>query len=379
MSFHDLVLHLLEEIRQHESILLLMKKALSVQSVVDRISAMIAYWDKNLVCRYANASYLEWFGKKSEDMIDKITLPQLLGPLYEKNLPYIQGVLGGNAQTFEREIMLPNGKTRYTLANYYPDLVDGKVLGFFVHVADINDVKLLQQELAKSNNVINQQNKRLANFANVVAHVLRSYAGNLRSLMTLYELAEDDAEETAVIQMLKDLSEGFSSMVEHLSEMVKIQNHDKNKYQPCNLLAHLSTTINSLSLQIKSLNASVLTNVDPGLHVLAHPAYLESIILNLLSNALKYRHPVRAPKINIDTFCTDTHLQFRIKDNGIGIDLQKHGKDLFGMYKTFHGNADAKGIGLFITKFQIEALGGHIQVDSEIGQGSCFKVSLQPA
>ncbi|WP_439585605.1 PAS domain-containing protein [Dyadobacter bucti] len=209
-----------------------MKKALLVQSVVDCISAMIAYWDKNLVCRYANASYLEWFGKKSEDMIDKITLPQLLGLLYEKNLPYIQGVLGGNAQTFEREIMLPNGKTRYTLANYYPDIVDGQVLGFFVHVADINDVKLLQQELAKSNNVINQQNKCLANFANVVAHDLRSYAGNLRSLMTLYELAEDEAEGTAVIQMLKDLSEGFSSMVEHLSDMVKIQNHDKNKYQP---------------------------------------------------------------------------------------------------------------------------------------------------
>ena len=182
-----------------------------------------------------------------------------------------------------------------------------------------------------------------------------------------------------MIEMLKELSTGFSSMVEHLSEMVKIQNHDKSKYQPCNLLAHLSTTINSLRLQIKSLNASVLTNVDPGLHVLAHPAYLESIILNLLSNALKYRHPVRAPKIDIDTVCTDTHLQLRIMDNGIGIDLQKHGKDLFGMYKTFHGNPDAKGLGLFITKFQIEALGGHIQVESEIGQGSCFKISLRPA
>src|SRR5688500_16198291 len=107
-----------------------MKTALLVQSVVDHISAMIAYWDKDLVCRYANASYLEWFGKKSEDMIDKITLPQLLGPLYEKNLPYIEGVLCGNAQTFEREILLPNGKARYTLANYYPDIVDGQVLGF---------------------------------------------------------------------------------------------------------------------------------------------------------------------------------------------------------------------------------------------------------
>lgn len=168
-------------------------------------------------------------------------------------------------------------------------------------------------------------------------------------------------------------------MVEHLSDMIKIQNLDKDKYQPCNLLAHISATINSLSLQIRSLNASVLTNVDPGLQVLAYPAYLESIILNLISNALKYRHPVRDTKINIDTVYTDTHLQFHIKDNGIGIDLQKHGKDLFGMHKTFNGNPDARGVGLFITKFQIEALGGHIQVDSEIGHGSCFKVSLQPA
>ncbi|TLV02446.1 PAS domain-containing protein [Dyadobacter luticola] len=139
-----------------------METASLAHSVVNHISAMIAYWDRDLVCRYANASYLEWFGKKSEDMIGKITLRELLGPLYEKNLPYIEGVLGGEAQTFEREITLPNGKPKYTLANYYPDIVDGQILGFFVHVADINDVKLLQKELSKSNDVINQQNKLLA-------------------------------------------------------------------------------------------------------------------------------------------------------------------------------------------------------------------------
>ncbi|WP_439554781.1 ATP-binding protein [Dyadobacter sp.] len=78
---------------------------------------------------------------------------------------------------------------------------------------------------------------------------------------------------------------------------------------------------------------------------------MESIMPNLFSNALKYRHPARAPKIDIDTVCTDTHLQLRIMDNDVGIDLQKHGKDLFGTYKTFHGNPDAKGLGLLITKF----------------------------
>lgn len=356
-----------------------METALLLQSVVDHITAMIAYWDKSLVCRYANASYREWFGKRSEDMIGKITLPELLGPLYEKNLPYIEGVLCGKPQTFEREITLPSGRSRYTLANYYPDRVDGQILGFFVHVADINDIKLLQQELAKSNDVILQQNKRLANFANVVAHDLRSYAGNLRSLINLHDKAEDKVEEAVLIGMIKELSAGFSSMVEHLSEMVKIQSLDKDKYQSCNLILYLTAALNSLSLQIKSLDASILTDVKPELQVLAYPAYLESILLNLLSNALKYRHPGRPPKISIDTVFTDTHLQIRIKDNGTGIDLQKHGKDLFGMCKTFNGNPDARGIGLFITKFQIEALGGHIHVDSEIGQGSCFTVSLLTA
>jgi len=72
------------------------------RKVVDHISTMIAYWDKDLICRFANASYLEWFGRTSDEMIDKITLAQLLGPLYEKNLPYITGALMGNTQTFER-------------------------------------------------------------------------------------------------------------------------------------------------------------------------------------------------------------------------------------------------------------------------------------
>ncbi|WP_084165841.1 PAS domain-containing sensor histidine kinase [Dyadobacter crusticola] len=356
-----------------------MEIPLLAQTVADHISAMIAYWDKDLVCRYANAAYLDWFGKKSEEMIDKITISELLGSLYEKNLPYIQSVLQGEAQTFERQIMLPSGKIKYTLANYYPHIVDGKVIGFFVHVADINEVKLLQQQLTKSNEIINRQNKRLANFANVVAHDLRSYSGNFRSLMSLYDMAEDEAERVTMIGMLKELSTGFSSMVEHLSEMAKIQNLETDNYQPCNLLSYVSTAINSLSLQIKSLGASVMTNVDPDLQVLAYPAYLESIILNLLSNALKYRHPERVPQINIDAVCADGHVQVFIKDNGIGIDLQKHGKDIFEMFKTFHGNADARGIGLFITKFQTEALGGHIQVESQVDQGTCFKVFLQPA
>lgn len=106
-------------------------------AITGTISAMLAYWDKNLVCRYANSAYLEWFGYHHEDMVGKMTLAQLLGPLYVQNLPYINGALAGERQTFERIIPVPGGGTRYSLANYYPDVKDGEVQGFFVHVADI--------------------------------------------------------------------------------------------------------------------------------------------------------------------------------------------------------------------------------------------------
>jgi len=110
--------------------------------VANHVDAMLVYWDKGLICRFANQAYLLWFGRTPEEMIDTIHMQDLLGPLFEKNPPHIQRVLAGERQTFEREILTPSG-LRYSLANYYPDLRDGEVRGFFVHVADITQLKVL--------------------------------------------------------------------------------------------------------------------------------------------------------------------------------------------------------------------------------------------
>lgn len=119
--------------------------------VTDHITAMLAYWDKNLICRFANNAYKDWFGRTKDELINKITMRELLGPLYEKNLPYIKGVLNGEKQVFEREIPVP-GETgmRHSLATYFPDLVDGEVRGFFVHVADVTYIKELEKKLHSS-------------------------------------------------------------------------------------------------------------------------------------------------------------------------------------------------------------------------------------
>jgi signal transduction histidine kinase len=98
-------------------------------------------------------------------------------------------------------------------------------------------------------------------------------------------------------------------------------------------------------------------------------------LYNFISNAIRYSHPERNPEITI-TFSKKSN-SLSIKDNGIGIDLKKNGSKLFGMYKTFTNNPESKGIGLFITKNQVEAMGGKIEVKSELNIGTTFIIYLK--
>jgi len=115
--------------------------------IVDHLDAMVAYWDAERRCVFANAAYVDWFGK-TRDQILGHTLLELLGPpLYAMNLPYLDAAFRGEKQVFEREIPLPGGGTRSSLATYTPRWVDGRVVGIFVHVADVTPLKRAQEEL----------------------------------------------------------------------------------------------------------------------------------------------------------------------------------------------------------------------------------------
>ncbi len=113
--------------------------------VVNHISAMVAYWDADQKCVFSNDAYRSWFGISPDEMVG-MSMEKLLGPLYQKNLPYVQAVLAGKKQVFERQIALPNGEIKESIATYTPDIADGKVVGFSAHVADVT--RLHQREAA---------------------------------------------------------------------------------------------------------------------------------------------------------------------------------------------------------------------------------------
>jgi PAS domain S-box-containing protein len=125
----------------------------------EQSDAMMAFWDNDLVCRFANSAYLRWFGVSPEEMVNKMTLRELLGPIYERNLPYITNALRGEVQVFERELMQTDGTIRNTLATYTPEIIHGEVRGFFVHVVDISFLKPSLSHIKDANATLKNQSE----------------------------------------------------------------------------------------------------------------------------------------------------------------------------------------------------------------------------
>ena len=239
---------------------------------------------------------------------------------------------------------------------------------------DITNKKNAEEELNKSFNLVNEQNKRLLNFSYIVSHNLRSHAGNIEGISSLIENAQTEEERDEMIQLLKKVANNLNDTLFNLNNIVSIQTSVAIEVESLNLNEYVLTTLATQNAQILSKNATILNNIDDKIFVNHNRAYLESILLNLVSNALRYSHPERMPVISFTCFEERAQTVLRVSDNGIGIDLKKYGDKLFGIYQTFNGNADARGFGLFISKNQIEAMNGKIEVESIVNKGTTFKI-----
>lgn len=239
------------------------------------------------------------------------------------------------------------------------------------------DVTLLVENLQKLQHLLDvtsQQNLRLQNFAYIISHNIRSHSANLTSLVQLLAAARGKAQKEMFLQMLTTSTEKLADTIVNLNEIVTV-NSSFNKPKTARFLKpEIDKALEALSVLIHQHHIEVLVQVPPELSVTVVPAYLDSILLNLLSNAIKYRSPTRPAFIRLLARQEPGAVVLTVQDNGLGIDLVKNQAKLFGMYKTFHDNEDARGVGLFITKNQVEAMAGTISVESTVDVGTTFTV-----
>jgi PAS domain S-box-containing protein len=247
----------------------------------------------------------------------------------------------------------------------------GYVVAF---IRDISDRKTTELDLRSTIDLVSEQNKRLLNFNYIVSHNIRSHASNISGLVDLLVTGNNKIERKHIESLLSLASYNLMTTIEDLNKVITIQRNINEQRLPINLLSSVDTTITVLKGEIHHNNALVEVEIDPDLEIFFNQPYLDSILLNLISNAVKYHNPEKRAEVLLKAYQLDDYIVLEVTDNGLGIDLSKHGDKLFSMYRTFHGNPDARGLGLFITKSQIDALGGKIEVDSQLGTGSTFRV-----
>ena len=241
---------------------------------------------------------------------------------------------------------------------------------------DITAQKEKELELVKTMKLYSEKNSQLLNFSHIVAHNLNSHAGNLKLLLDMIDAENKNTENSEAFSYLRTVSDDLNKTITDLSQIVNIQNNINIVVKPLNLNNYLKKVLNVVSAYNYRNLGTIINNIPKDAIINFNPAYLESVLLNFCTNAIKYAHPDRDLIIEFNFFIENGKKVFTITDNGLGIDLKKHGHLLFGMYKTFHKHEDSHGIGLYITKNQIESMNGAVSVESAVGVGSTFTVTF---
>jgi PAS domain S-box-containing protein len=251
----------------------------------------------------------------------------------------------------------------------------GKALRMVGASANVSEIKKSDLSLQKLLVVVKAQNERLQNFAYIVSHNIRSHSANLSGLANVFWQSQgDEASKLVYYNMLKKSADRLDETIENLNEVVAVHSESELKKDNLNLRNEVDKICLSINLLVREKRGIIVNNIPAQTTLNVVPYYLESILLNLLTNSIKYRSLYRDLEININVRASENHLILTVKDNGVGIDLKKFGHKIFGMYKTFNNMENSKGLGLFIIKNQIEAIGGKIEVESQLNIGSAFSV-----
>ncbi len=306
---------------------------------------------------------------------DKSKLPVLVNSVIIKKgndeEGFIQSTVFNISQrkNYEKELLLAKEKA---------DNLSSELLKSNQELKDSTKLVLEQKsDLERLNKYLKNKNSQLSDFAHIISHNLRSPVFNLHCLLGFYEESTDTDDKKMLIDTIKDVADQMDETLNELIDSLKIQKEFYVSKETLIFEDILQKILIMLSGDIKKTNAIITFDFTQVEKITYSKVYLKSAMLNLLSNAIKYRSPKRIPEIHFQTIDKTDEIILAVTDNGLGIDINKHRNNLFGFNKTFHNHPDSKGVGLYMTRVQIEAMGGAISVNSQVDKGSVFEIVFQ--
>ncbi len=230
-------------------------------------------------------------------------------------------------------------------------------------------------DLTQKNLELQTTNSRLDHFIYASSHDLKAPISNLEGLLRHLDKNLIGSTNTMLLEKM-DMSIGaLKGTITAIEELIKTDRLGSGDAVEIQLEELIREVISENEMAIADANA----NIHCELHcksVIYPRLALKSIFQNLLSNAVKYRSPQRDCEIRIESEQIGSRTILRIVDNGLGIDLDKNGNQIFGMFKRFHSHVQGSGLGLYAVKQVVQRNGGSIHVRSQPNAGTTFEVEL---
>jgi PAS domain S-box-containing protein len=242
---------------------------------------------------------------------------------------------------------------------------------------DITAEKRQEKEKEQLIRELTQNNTDLKQFSYITSHNLRAPLSNLSGLLTLLDdMSIDNPELNEILGGFKKSTHLLNETIADLVKVLIIKDSPSILREEVDIKDVFENVFGQLSFLISTTQPLLKIDVASAPSLQVNKAYLESILLNLFTNAIKYRATDRPLKISIATKEVEDRVVMTIKDNGIGIDLVRNKDKIFGLYQRFHNYPDSKGLGLYLVKSQIESMGGRISVESKVDKGTTFTLTF---
>ena len=329
---------------------------------------------------YVNPAFTTMTGYTSNEIINN-TLNILKGPNTEKTiLKRIFEIIQNKEEGLLEIRCYKKDRTEFWLRfTMIPIYNSEKELSHWVSIQrDVTDEKNQEKEKEQLIKELTQNNKDLKQFSYITSHNLRAPMSNLVGLLNLMEDIEIEDQE------LKEILDGFNKSahllnetIEDLTKVMIIKDNASIQKEDVSLIDIFENVFNQLTNQIEIYNPILKLNLDSVAVLNTNKAYLESILLNLLTNSLKYSSKDRVLKISVIAEQIENSVKLIFKDNGIGIDLNKNKDKIFGLYQRFHDYPDSKGLGLYLVKSQVEAMKGNISIESQLNKGTTITLTFK--
>lgn len=316
----------------------------------------------------------------TEDELSRLTFQDITHPDdLENDLSLLAELAAGKRASYqmEKRYFHKNGSLVHILLSVSAVRDDvGEVVHYVSQIIDITQLKQAKAELERLLRVADAQNAWLKQFAHIVSHNLRSHSNGLSGLLALLTEDVPELEDLRAGQLLKSSCERLSETISDLTEVVRVHMSD-GELSSVPLAEFVQRAVDSLAGVLK--DSIIEIDVDPDIVVLGVRAFIDSLCLNMITNAYKYKHPERRLHLQVRAREQGDSVEIDFSDNGQGIALDRVGDRLFGLYQTFHTHPDSRGVGLFLVKSQVDAMGGSISVQSRPEEGTTFQVKLRNA